>query len=349
MRRARNQRVRAAAARARETADRTAGGREDHVRVTGLDLDRADGPVVEGLHGDGLPGPHAGPAVCRTARPALAAVRRLVDADAGLAAAAAGVRLARAGPDRVGVAGRSGRARATRCCCARTPPTGTSTAGCCASAFVGPPDAAVRVGDPEAAAAAVVVVVIVVAAATAAAVRIDHGVRDPAAEVRRAGVVDGAVAVRVRQALAPRSGRAASTRVPLPQSRAAAELCPVARSSPRSPRTGSCRPEWRASSTRRRQRCGRPPGTGLAAGRRERLDRRELLRRAPARPLRFTGTGAALAPVPAGLPPDRRRREREQSTATTSSAQSSLRQVSSPFPRSRCVPHRTSCDSDRML
>ena len=141
--------------------------REDRLRIARLDGDRAHRAVVEAVAPE-----RAGPGV--------AAVLRVVDADAGLTAAAARVRLARADPERRAPACRSGRARSTRRCCARTrwrrTPTPARVRGRCSSAR--------RRRSRSRSRAALPVV---------AAVRVDRDVGDAAAEVRRPGVVDAAV------------------------------------------------------------------------------------------------------------------------------------------------------------
>ena len=88
MRRARNERVGPAAACVRDATGGAAGCREHRPGIARLHRNRSDTAAEEVLRAE------------RSA-PALAAILRLVDPDAHLAAAAAGIRLARPGPDRL--------------------------------------------------------------------------------------------------------------------------------------------------------------------------------------------------------------------------------------------------------
>ena len=179
VRRARDQRVGAAAADVRDAADGAAGGREDRVRVARLDRDRADRAVVERVAAE-----RAEPACCRRSstcrrrRPPRSRCRR---------------RWARrCRPRASGPACRWGRARSTPVLLCSKPFETYCQSGDGVERVVRPPDAAVRVRDPER------------ALPVRAAVRIDRDVGDAAAEVGRAGVVDGAVAVLVAKPLGVR-------------------------------------------------------------------------------------------------------------------------------------------------
>ena len=199
MRSARDERVRAAAADVRDAADRTARGGEDRLRVAGLDGDRPDGAVVEALATEG-------------ADPRVAGVLGVVDPDAGLAAGAARVRLARSDVERPALLvvrieldrGRVVVLEAVR----HVLPLRRRV-----ERLVRAPHSTVRVRDPEG------------ALTVLTAVRVDRDVRDPPAEVWRSGVVDAAVAVLVVESLSV--GRPERLPVALAATRPALDLLPV--------------------------------------------------------------------------------------------------------------------------
>ena len=182
-----HQGIGAAAAGVGDAARRAAGGDEDRLRVARLHLDGADAAAEELRRAE-------------RAAPPFAAILRLVDADPDLAAAAAGVRLAGAGPDGlvVGVVGiELERRDALVFERARDKlPARPFVLGCRGivdgERVVRPPDAAVRGGDPERA-----------LPGRRLAVRRDDAVRGPAAEVLRSRSVDRAIAEEVRQIVLP--------------------------------------------------------------------------------------------------------------------------------------------------